>query len=421
MSSSRIKRDLTKLFLFVAIGIFLFSSGFKLGKIMGERKNSTSNVSTTTTIPKITTPQNIDLSLLWDVWKILEKKYVNKKALNPQKMYYGAIKGMVQSLGDPYTFFLTPKENKEAKDDLGGKFEGIGAQLGLKDGKIVVISPLKNSPAQKAGLKAGDIIIKVDGHSTKDWNLFKAVKEIRGKKGTKVTLTVLRDGEEKDIVITRGEIHVPSIEVKKEQNITCNENCKKVGYIRINQFGDSTLLEWDKAAYTVYNWWRKKEIKGLVLDLRDNPGGYLNDAVYIASEFLPQGKLVVTQESSNGTKKEYRVKRQGMLLEIPLVILINKGSASASEILAGSLRDYNRARLVGTKSFGKGSVQQALDLRGGAGLHVTIAKWILPKGEWINGKGLKPNIKVENKVEKGNTLTRKNDIQLEKAIKLLVK
>ncbi len=381
--------------------LVIFVSGYKLGQYQATKLPDFSNNQSTT-----------NLNLFWNVWDILEKKYIEKEKLDPQKMYYGAIKGMVASIDDPYTFFLDPDENKQSKNDLQGKFEGIGAQLGLKNNRIIVIAPLKDSPAQKAGVKAGDFINAVDGQKTNGWTLAQAVSKIRGSKGTKVKLALERNSKEFTVEIVRDQINVPSIELSYEKNLAI---------LKINQFGENTNNEWDNVANEISNKWQAKKIKGLILDLRDNPGGYLESSVYIASEFLPQGKLILKQESTINGSSDYKVNRDGKLLDIPLVILINKGSASASEILAGSLRDHKRAKLIGEKSFGKGSVQEAIDLPQGTGLHVTVAKWILPNGDWINGRGIEPDIKTENKITEGNTLTRELDQQLDKAIEILVK
>jgi carboxyl-terminal processing protease len=337
-------------------------------------------------------------------------------------MFYGAVKGMVASLGDPYTFFLTPEENKDAKDDLGGKFTGIGAQLGLKNNQIIIIAPLKDSPSLKAGIRAGDVIKEVDGESTDGWTLIQAVSKIRGEEGTKVILTIGRnDEDDKKITIVRAEIKVESVEYRLEKNTDCEENCKQLSYVKINQFGENTNNEWDAAVDFVLNNMNDNKINNMILDLRDNPGGFLESSVYIASEFIEKGNLVVKQESSVNSNKDYISTRNGRLQNINMVVLINEGSASASEILAGALRDYKKAELVGVKTFGKGSVQEALDLKKGAGLHVTVAKWILPNGEWINGKGIEPDQEIEINIEEGNTLTREGDQQLEKAIELLIK
>lgn len=413
-------KKITNILLILSLSIFLFGSGYKLGEYSTsiskvERPNyNILNASTPSNL------KNIDFSLFWDTWSTVEQKFIDKKKLDPQKMFYGAIKGMVASLDDPYTFFLTPDENKQSKDDLGGKFEGIGAQLGLKDNQIIIVAPLKNSPAEKVGIKTGDIIVKVDDQSVKGWSLPQAVSKIRGNKGTKVKLTISRNGKELDFTIIRDQITVESVELSYVSRQDCSSNCPSVALLKINQFGDNTNEEWDAKIDEIAQKWSQKQIKGLVLDLRDNPGGYLDSAVYLANEFLPAGKLIVKQESTTSENKDYYSDRPGKLQDIPLIILLNKGSASASEILSGSLRDHKRATLVGEKSFGKGSVQEALQLKTGAGLHVTVAKWILPNGDWVNGKGIEPQIPVENKISDGNTLTKENDAQLEKAIEQII-
>ncbi|OGK24669.1 hypothetical protein A3A46_01385 [Candidatus Roizmanbacteria bacterium RIFCSPLOWO2_01_FULL_37_13] len=412
------RKKITNIILLLSITVFIFGSGFKLGQYktredsIQQLNKSVFNISNSAS----TAEKNLNFSLFWEAWGELEKKFIEKDKIDVQKMYYGAIKGMVSSLDDPYTFFLTPEENKESKDDLAGKFEGIGAQLGLQGNRIVIVAPLKNSPAKRAGIKAGDLINKVDDKSTKGWTLPQAVSKIRGAEGTKVKLTLERDAKEFELMIVREQIKVESVELNYEK-----KKNQTIAHLKLNQFGDNTNDEWDIAVDEISSKWQKGEIKGLILDLRDNPGGYLDSSVYLASEFLPRGKMVVKQTSTTQDIKTYNVDREGKLLDIPLIAIINKGSASASEILAGALRDYKRARLVGEKSFGKGSVQEATNLKGGAGIHITVAKWILPKGDWINAKGIEPDIKVENKPKDGNSLTRENDQQLEKAIEQLIK
>lgn len=414
------KNNFTNLLLFISIGILLFGGGYRLGEY--KTANSKIERPSYNVLNTKTDKKNVDFSLFWQTWDKLEQKYVDKKKIDPQKMVYSAIKGMVYALDDPYTFFLTPEENKQTKDDLGGKFEGIGAQLGLENNRIVIIAPLKNSPAEEAGVKRGDFIVKVNGESTKNWPLTQAVSKIRGPKNTKVKLALQRrELKEFDVEITRREINVPTLELSLETKKDCQQNCKKVQVIKLNQFGDNTNEEWDKAVNEVKKNWKDGTIKGLVVDFRDNPGGYLDSAIYLASEFLPEGKIVVKQESTVQESRSYYVTRVGKLLDIPVVALINKGSASASEIVTGALRDYKRAKLIGEKSFGKGSVQEALDLKTGAGLHVTVAKWILPKGDWINSKGINPDITVTNSVDTNNTLKRENDAQLDRAINEILK
>lgn len=413
------KKSVVRLLLMASLAVLLFGSGFKLGELrvaQGMLERPSYNILNSQTPQNI---KNVDFSLFWDAWNKVEQKFIDQKKLDPKTMMFGAIKGMVSSLNDPYTFFLTPDENKQSKDDLGGKFQGIGAQLGLAENRIVIVAPLKNSPAMKAGVLAGDFINKVDGQSTKGWTLTQAVSKIRGNKGTKVTLTLERKNKDFDVTIVRDDIKVSSVELEFTAKKDC-PGCANIAYLKLNQFGETTNDEWDNAVEQISAKWKTKQIKGMVLDLRDNPGGYLESAVYLSSEFLPEGKVVVKQESTVTETRDYNVDRTGKLLDIPLVVLINQGSASAAEILSGALRDYKRAKLVGNKSFGKGSVQEALDLSSGAGLHVTVAHWILPKGDWINGKGIEPDIKVDNQLKEGNTLTRDNDSQLEKAFELVL-
>lgn len=418
---------LTSILLYAAIAIFLFGSGYKFGIYNTQAApNSTTLVNLKmgeSFSSSNSNPKDINMNLFWETWNKLEEKYVDKQKLDKKKMYYGAIKGLAASLEDPYTFFLTPEENKQTKDDLGGRFEGIGAQLGLKDNQIVVVAPLKESPAEKAGIRAGDIITAVDGKSTKGWTLLQGVSKIRGPKKTPVKLTIQRGGKTSDYTIIRDEIHIPSVELSYKSKKDCtSSSCPQAAVLKLNQFGEQTNSEWDKAVQTIADKWQKKEISGMVLDLRDNPGGFLESAVYIASEFIPEGKRIVKQESTKASEsRDYTVYRDGKLLDIPLVVMINEGSASASEIVAGALRDYNRAKLIGQKSFGKGSVQEAIDLKDNAGLHITIAKWILPKGDWINGKGIEPEIKVQNPAVDENDTEEPADEQLEKAIDSVVK
>jgi len=398
------KNKLTDFLLLLSFIILIFGSGYKLG----EYKSRFTSLQPTT----YNLQPDVNFDLFWETWNKLNERYVDQKKVDKKKMYMGAIKGMVASIEDPYTFFLTPDENKQTKDDLGGKFEGIGAQLGLKDNRIVIISPLKKSPAETAGVRAGDFINKVNDVSTNSWTLSQAVSKIRGPKNTKVKLTLERNSKEIEVTIVRQQIIVASVENSYEKNIAI---------LKVNQFGDNTNDEWDKVVQDISEKWSKKQVTGLVLDLRDNPGGYLDSSVYLASDFLPLGKLVVKQEATLYGDKEYRVSRIGSLKDIPMVILINKGSASASEILAGALRDHKRAQLVGEKSFGKGSVQEALDLSQGAGLHVTVAKWVLPNGDWINGKGIEPKIKIVNEIKEGNTISKETDKQLQRAVEILIK
>jgi carboxyl-terminal processing protease len=372
---------------------------------------------------------NLDLTQFWSVLDKVQTMYYDKKSINSQKLLNGAITGMVSSLDDPYTMYLPPAQNDDFKTNLAGKFEGIGAELGMQDKNIIVVAPLDGSPAEKAGIKTGDTILKVDNVSIAGLTLAQAVEKIRGDKGTKVTLNILSKGssQPKDVVITRDEITVKSVTswVKKLSDIQgidkkaiSGHESDKVGYIRLSQFGDGTNQEWVEAANVIAAEQQKGDLKGVVLDVRNNPGGYLTDAVYIASEFIKSGAVVI-EDDGNGNQKSLDVSRAGNLTDVPLIVLINKGSASASEILSGALQDHNRAKLLGEASFGKGIVQQAIDLGGGAGLHVTVAKWLTPNGHWVgNGKdgaGLKPDISVSL-----DPKDQTHDTQLEKAVQTLV-
>jgi carboxyl-terminal processing protease len=380
---------------------------------------------------------NVDFNPFWNVWQSLQTNYYDKSKLDEQKMLNGAINGMVAAIGDPFTMYLPPVQNSDFKQGLSGQFSGIGAELGTKDKSIIVIAPLDGSPAEKDGVKSGDLILAVDGQSTASWDLAKAVTVIRGKKGTPVTLTVEHtSGKQVDIKIIRDTITVKSV-VMNIQSAKCSasgctnvskdtcsgNNCTQFAYIRLSQFGDNTNAEWSSMIKGISNQINKnKNIKGVVFDLRNNPGGYLTDAQFIASEFLPTGTIVVSEDPcppQNCVLKAQRAQgEQGLLTDtnIKVVIMINKGSASASEIVSGALRDNKRAILVGETSYGKGTVQEAQDLGDGSGLHVTIAKWLTPNGTWVNGKGLTPDVAVQ--------LDPKNpaeDIQLDKAVYELLK
>ena len=358
----------------------------------------------------------LNLSLMWQVKDKLNQMFLEKDKLVDKNMEYGAISGMVASLGDPYTVFLPPSDNKSANEDLAGEFGGVGISLGYKDKNLAVMSPVAKSPAERAGVKAGDLILKITDKTnnvdkeTTDMSLTEAVSLIRGKIGTEVTLKMFREGKEAayDVVLKRENIVVPSIELEWRE-----KNGKKVAWVKLYKFTDTLFTEWPEKVKEIKQEKEKGNFGGIILDLRNNPGGYLQASVLVASDFVKDG-VIVTQESYDGKKEVYKVEEgNGNLLNEKLVVLINGGSASASEILAGALKDYNRAKLVGEKSFGKGTVQQPEDFKDGSGLHVTIAKWLLPSGKNIHKVGIEPDIEV--KVGEDN----KTDLQLNKALEII--
>ncbi|MBU4030558.1 S41 family peptidase [Patescibacteria group bacterium] len=351
---------------------------------------------------------SVDFNLFWDAWRVVETKYVDRSDLDKQNMVYGAISGLLGSLDDPYSVFMPPQESKKFMDDIKGSFEGIGAEIGIRKGILTVISPLEGNPAKKAGLMAGDKILKVDETITSDLTLDEAVNLIRGEGGTEVVLLIARDGldETKEIKIIRDVIQIPIIKWEIKDG--------DIAYIQLYHFTENSAREFEKTIREVL----KLNPEGLVLDVRNNPGGYLEVAVDIASWFLPKGETVVIEDfGDNGEENiRYRSRGYGALENLPTIVLINEGSASASEILAGALRDIKGIKLVGEKSFGKGSVQQMEKLDGGSSIKITIAKWLTPLGTNINKEGIAPDVEVELTLE---DMEEMRDPQLEKALEML--
>lgn len=388
--------------------LFLLAGSFWCGYARG--KSDVSAIIQTyplvsTEVSNKVSPENpeVDFTLFWKVWNLLKEKYVNHNSLDAQDLVYGAIKGMLSATKDPYTTFFDPKETKAFSQDISGSFEGIGAELGIKDDILTVIAPLDGSPSQKSGLLAGDKIIKIDDKSTADVSIDQAVDLIRGKKNTQVRLIVLHKGaqETAEVSITRDTIEVKSVKVEFK-----NDN---IAYLKINQFGEKTSQEFDAAMNQIIS----HESKGIILDLRNNPGGFLDSSVKIASRMIPRGKVVVTEEDGAGKKDNLYTMGGDKLSQIPVVVLINEGSASASEILAGALRDDRQVQLIGKKSFGKGSVQELLDLPNNSSVKITVAKWLTPNGDYIMEKGIAPDIDVDLTLE---DFKNEKDPQLDKAM-----
>lgn len=385
-----IKRIFLIAFIFAVFGV-----GFWLG---GETK-----------ICSFCAPEEADFSTMWETWHKLEENYVNPEDLKEQEMVWGAARGMVKSVGDPYTIFFNPKETKKFLEDVSGEFEGVGMEIGIKDSQLQVVAPIEGTPAEKAGLRPGDKIVKIGDVLTMNITIEEAVSLIRGPKGTEAVLTVMREGweESKEISIKRDTIKVPSIKWEIKENNTA--------YIKIYHFSEDVDRDFRAAALEIL----KTSANKIVLDLRNNPGGYLERAQDIAGWFIEKGDTVVIEDF--GKDKEqiiYEAKGRSEFLNYPAAVIINEGTASASEILASALRDNRGVKLVGQTSYGKGSVQKLEHLQDGSSLKITVAKWLTPNGEHITDKGLVPDVEVELTEEDYNN---NKDPQLDKALEIIGK
>ncbi len=385
------KKKLSLIFIIVTILV-----SFGLGILFGK----------SSVICQICPPEDLDFSLFWEAWRTLEDKFVEPERLDIQKMIYGAISGMIKTLEDPYTTFLDPEKSKIFSEDISGEFEGVGMEIGIKEEKLQVIAPLEGTPAQRAGLRAGDKIIEIDGQSASGITIEEAVSLIRGPKGTEVVLSIFREDweETRDVKIIRAIIEIPSLrwELKEED----------IAYIKLYHFTQKASSKFDTMAVEILN----SPAKRIVLDLRNNPGGYLEVAQDITGWFLKRNQIVTIEVLGEGKEKEYKSKREGAFFEYPVVCLINKGSASGAEILVGALRDNRGVIIIGEGSFGKGSVQELVRLKDGSNLKITIAKWLTPNRESITDIGIEPDIEIEMTEE---DYLEGRDPQLEKAIEII--
>jgi carboxyl-terminal processing protease len=341
-----------------------------------------------------------ELRIFTEAFSLVRKNYVEEA--KPKDLVYGAIKGMLSSL-DPHSGFLNPEAYKEMQAETKGEF-GIGIQIGIKDGMLTVIAPIEDTPAYKAGIKAGDKIIKINNEYTKDMGLHDAVSKMRGMPKTSVTITILREGwkETKDFSIIRELIKIKSVKSRLLED--------DIGYIKISQFQEQTAADLSAALEKL----SQEKMNALILDLRNNPGGLLNSAVNVAGRFLPPDKLVVYIKGRKGERTEYLTEKDGTTYEILMIVLVNEGSASASEIVAGALKDWNRAVILGAKTFGKGSVQSVIPLSDGSGLRLTTAVYFTPKGTSIQATGIVPDIvvKLESKEKgKAHPVIREEDLE----------
>ena len=399
MSLGRFKK-IPKIIFLIIFALFFYFFGYLVG-----HKNLVfeQNYRPVIANKELIKPRSVDFGIFWEAWNKVMDNFVGNP--DSQKMVYGAVKGMVEALGDPYSSFMEPGETRNFLEDLSGEISGIGAELDLREGKLLIVAPLSDSPAEKAGLKPQDQILKIDDESTENITLEEAVSKIRGNAGTKVKLTIIRTDwkEPQEIEIERAKIRIESVKWEiKDDNIA---------YIQINQFGDDTTDLIKAAAKEIEN----KKPKGIILDLRNNPGGYLEKAIDVTSIFMPSG-TVVKEQFKDGHIEEEKTSLDPILDKYKLIILINKGSASASEIVAGALQDAGQGKLIGEKTFGKGSVQNLEQLAGGSTLRLTTAKWLTPKGRAIDEVGIEPDIKIEISDEDQNA---GRDSQLDRAIEML--
>lgn len=404
------KKTFVFFFIVFLIGM-AFWSGYEQGKKSPYSYSQSENPvapSEAIILNKNNRDKTIDFGLFWKVWGILKAKYVDREALDAHKLLYGAIDGMLSATGDPYTTFFDPEENKEFQEDISGTFEGIGAEMGVKNEILTIIAPLEGMPAEKAGFMAGDKVLKINDQSTVNMSLEEAVTKIRGPKGTEVKLTIFRNGDEKsrDITVKRDVIIVKSVRFEMKEN---------VAYIRVSRFGEDT----EKGFRSAIRQARNKKASGFIIDMRNNPGGFLETAIELANFMLPIGKTAVIEENGAGERKEIKTRGGDMLSAFPTAVLINEGSASASEILAGALRDNrDNVTIVGKKSFGKGSVQELISVNRNTSVKITVEHWLTPSGQQINMIGITPDIEVDITRE---DLDNQRDPQLDKALEILTK
>lgn len=397
MSQSRLTSRWGRFFSLVIFVVIIGGGGFMAGLIYGQKVELARRLADPQAIllGKLSglyqqdkqgrLSSDIDFSLFWQTWDLIKANYVDQDKLTDKQMFYGALSGLVSSVDDPYTVFMNPEESKLFNEDLTGTFSGIGAEVGLRNDVITIIAPLAGTPAERAGLRSGDKVYAIDKQSTVGLTVDEAVKKIRGDKGTTVTLTIARNGDKlRDISITRDTIVVKSVATNYDQ-------ASGLYTITVSNFNADTEPLFQAAIQDI----ERQKPRGLILDLRNNPGGYLDAAVAIASFWISDGVIVSEQFSNQSATQPQHARGLAPLAGLPTVVLINQGSASASEIVSGALMDHQQATTIGKTTYGKGSVQVVRDLPDGSMVKITTAKWLTPNGTSINDKGIKPNIEVE--------------------------
>ena len=389
------------IYVFIILGLAAFGIGVWVGKIW-ESPQAESKAEIVNRDGR--NVEQLDFELFWNVFDLVKEKYYDQP-VDEEALFYGAIKGMVEATGDPYSAFQDPEETKEFDEELEGTFEGIGIEIAIKKDKLIVVAPIEGTPAANAGLRAGDWIIKIDDELTLDMRLNDAVKKIRGPKDSNVKLTIARgeDPDPEDFDITRGKIEVKSVKIEISDD--------KIAIIEVSQFGNDTNQEFEKAVRKVLN----DDTKGIILDLRNNPGGLLNSAIKMSSEFIEDG-IIVKEERVGDQAVDHEAVGAARLKDIPVVVLVNEGRAAASEIVAGALRDQRDIQIIGQTTFGKGSVQDLDSLPQGTSLRITVAKWLTPNGDQIDEVGITPDVEIEMTDEDYDN---DKDPQLGKAIEVL--
>ena len=417
------KNNLSKTIVVILATAALLASVFSLGYGLGQHDLLTvpdpriGAILNKESLPEYLS-QDVNFKEFWQVWDYVKENYVDSKVAETQ-LFYGALEGLVGSLRDPYSVFFNPEITQKFEQELAGNFEGIGAEIGIRQGHLTIIAPLAGPPADRAGLRAGDFILTIDGEDTSGIALDYAVSKIRGPKGSTVVLNIFSNGdeEERDVAIIRDTIEIDSVKISQRNGTTDNGQPQllagDIAYVELLYFNENTLADWNKTVQQVL----ALAPKGIILDLRNNPGGFLDTAIEVAGEWV-DGQTVVMERLRSGDKIEHKARRQARFADIPTVVLINRGSASGSEIVAGALQDYDAATLVGETTFGKGSVQDLREFSDGSAVKLTIAEWLTPNGRNINQEGIKPDVEVE--------LTREDfeadlDPPLDKAIEILKK
>jgi len=430
MKISFLKTYIKKSLPLVAVGVLvvaIVSGSYYLGFIRGEKETRNIIVEGAKGVGD---SDAADFSTFWNAWNIIKSRYVSTDAIEKNSdLVYGAISGLVNSLGDPHSIFFPPKEANKFQEEISGQFSGIGAEIGFNaDKQIIIIAPIKDTPAYRAGVKAGDVILEINKESTSGLAVDEAVKRIRGERGTKVVLKILREGwkDSKDFEIIRDTIQVPTLDFQMVNDDGVKSDDGKIAYIKIYNFYDKAPTLFYQAALKAV----MSKSKAIIVDVRNNPGGYLDAAVNISGWFVDKDKAIVTEEFRDKSKNEtFYSAGPSLFKDIPIVVLINKGSASASEILAGALKDDNGATIIGEKSFGKGTVQELVSLPDTSMIKITVAHWITPAGHMIDKNGITPDIEVKENQDKeeDSTSTPKsgyendieNDSVFQKAIEVI--